>query len=99
MHVWLLHLFIDPLPCTNVEDCLHEMHRVFTRLLSGANYVIIAGDFNINLLDSSSVQRDYVNLYSDYQFLQQVTEPTRVTNLSATLIDHMLMSPPLCNHL
>ena len=48
------------------------------------------------MLDSSSIQRDYVNLFSDFQYLQQVAEPTCVTDLSATLIDHVLTSSPLC---
>ena len=83
-------------PSTNARDCLHELQCVFIQLLSNAKYVIIAGDFNINSLDSPSIQRDYVNLFSDFQFLQYVAEPTRVTDLSATLIDHMLTSSPLC---
>ena len=75
---------------------VYKKSTVFTQLLSNVIDVIIDGDFNINLLDSSSIHCDYVNLYSDFHLLQQVVEPTRVTDLSATLINHILTSFPLC---
>ena len=37
----------------------------------------------------------YTNLLSDFQFIQHVTAPSRVTNCSATLIDHLLVTPCL----
>lgn len=64
-------------------------------MLSCSVHVIIVGDLNVDLLKSSSAQAEYVNLFADFQFTQHITQPTRVTNLSATLIDHVLTSPPL----
>lgn len=37
----------------------------------------------------------YTDLLSDFQFTQHVTAPSRVTNCSATLIDHLLVTPSL----
>ena len=57
---------------------------------------MIVGDFNINLLSSlTSSVASYTDLLSDFQFTQYVTAPSGVTNCSATLIDHLLVTPSL----
>jgi len=64
-------------------------------LLSCTIHVIVAGDFNVDLLKPSGIQAEYVNLFTDFQFTQRIAQPTHVTSSSATLIDHVLTSPPL----
>ncbi|MCG8112744.1 MAG: reverse transcriptase domain-containing protein [Candidatus Thiodiazotropha taylori] len=49
---------------------------------------ILLGDFNKNLLDAE-IDRDWGNFTTSLGLTQLVTEPTRVTNESQTLIDHI----------
>ena len=53
---------------------------------------IIAGDFNIDLID---YENNYVEQYTDTilqnSFIPCITIPTRITDHSATLIDHILL--------
>ena len=64
---------------------------MFTQVLNITSNVIIVGDFNFDLLSSSSIQKRYVHGYfSDFNFIQHIADPSRVVNLSATLIDHVL---------
>ena len=53
-------------------------------------HVIIAGDFNIDLLVDSAAKNKYCDLLSDFQLIQSVSGPSRVTDVSSTLIDHIL---------
>jgi hypothetical protein len=50
------------------------------------------GDFNLDALQYSSNQnvKEYIDMLFSYGLLQIVVKPTRVTNNSATLIDHLL---------
>jgi hypothetical protein len=52
----------------------------------------ICGDINLDVLqfNSNTNVNDYVNLVFSYGFIQAVTYPTRISNNSATLIDHVL---------
>lgn len=68
----------------------------FSDLLTLTKHIVIVGDFNINLFSpSTSGVASYTNLLSDFQFTQHVTAPSRVTNCSVTLIDHLLVTPSL----
>jgi hypothetical protein len=52
----------------------------------------ICGDIKLDVLqyNSNTNVNDYVNLVFSYGFIQTVTNPTRISNNSATLIDHVL---------
>lgn len=60
--------------------------RIFD--LQGKN--TICGDFNINLLENSFYKNKIVNLFNENSLKQFITEPTRITQNSATLIDYVL---------
>lgn len=50
----------------------------------------LIGDFNINLLDSSTLSDNYISLLRSYSFtLCNKRFPTRVTDQTETLIDHI----------
>ena len=60
-----------------------------------SNTTIIAGDFNINLLDTQNNHVDlYLNTVLQNAFIPCVTLPTRVTDHSVSLIDHILVKTP-----
>ena len=84
----MVSVYRSPSICTN--DCLTEIIDMFTQVLSITSNVIIVGDFNFNLLSSSSIHKRYADILSDFNFIQHIVDPTHVVNLSATLIDHVL---------
>ena len=53
-------------------------------------YAILMGDFNIDMLSTENNRRN--NLFDSYGFTQLIKEPTRVTDKTATLLDHILVS-------
>ncbi len=52
------------------------------------------GDFNIDLLKSDSDSTNWLDLIENFQFSQLISEPTRNTDKTASLIDHMFTSTP-----
>ena len=83
-------------PSTSVSDCLVEFRGIISALTSITKHIVIVGDININLFASSTAGiSSYTDLLSDFQLSQHVTAPTRVTESSATLIDHLLTTPSL----
>lgn len=86
-------VYRSPSICPN--DCLAEIHDMFSQLLQVSSSVIVVGDFNFDLLSASCSQRKYVEILTDFCFVQHVSEPSCVTNQSATLVDHLLVTPNL----
>ena len=60
------------------------------------NEVIIAGDFNLDLLkyDTHQPTACYLELVTEQKLLPRIVRPTRIKKQSATLIDHILSSDP-----
>ena len=79
-------------PSANYTQCLQDWYRVFTQLLTLSQYVVLAVDLNIDLLRSTRCQREYVDSLADFQMVQLIVEPSRVSTLSSTLINHILCS-------
>ena len=53
---------------------------------------VIAGDFNINLLNSkNALTEQYINNLLQNSFIPCITLPTRITHHSASLLDHILL--------
>ena len=53
---------------------------------------IIAGDFNINLIDSENTHvEQYIDTILQNSFIPCITIPTRIKDHSATLLDHILL--------
>ena len=51
----------------------------------------IVGDFNYNLINVNHdrVTQDYYGLLTNHMYRQTITKPTRITDKTATLIDHI----------
>ena len=56
--------------------------------------VLLMGDLNINLLRSSPNAGTMESLSNEMNLTQTIRDPTRVTQDSATLIDHIYVSDP-----
>jgi len=74
-------------------DKLHEILDIISsdQLLSKAEEVILMGDFNINLLnhDNHAGASNYLNTLLNFGQLPLITLPSRVTDHSFSLIDHV----------
>ena len=56
---------------------------------------ILAGDYNINLLNTSgSMTTEYLTTLLSQGFLPYITRPTRITEYTAILIDHFFVKIP-----
>ena len=100
-------------PGLSFSEQFAQFSDTLTNLLSdlGSNYdnVYIFGDFNLDILkfDENKFISEYVDTLFSFGFLQLVTKPTRVSENSATLIDHILTnslceqfdSYILCHHI
>ena len=80
-------------PSISSVDCLLEIRNMFSQLLCLTTHVVVVGDFNFDLFTTSSVIREYSDILLDFQFVQHVSDPSRVASSSATLIDHVLTTP------
>ncbi len=56
--------------------------------------ITILGDFNIDLLKYDNHSKTWLEIMEYYQFTQLINEPTRVTEKSKTLVDHILTPIP-----
>ena len=91
----LIGLFYCPpsAPVSIIDDldtALSDIHP--TRL----RYTVLLGDFNINLMSATPHTNPCFlpmrDLAGKFNFTQVVTEPTRCTNVSSSMIDHVYLS-------
>ena len=56
------------------------------------SYMILMGDFNVDLLAETTDNKKWTNMFRSHGLTQLIKEPTRVTDKTATLLDHVLVS-------
>lgn len=78
-------------PNTEVAIFLNELNQILSSLKLENKLTYLTGDFNINLLnvDSHIPTEEFLELMYSFSFFPMINRPTRVTNLSATLIDNI----------
>ncbi|KAG8319255.1 hypothetical protein J6590_095817 [Homalodisca vitripennis] len=73
-------------------------HALFIDILSQFDEVILMGDFNVDLLGKNKPEFKYFrNLLASMNLAQIVNEPTRETDNTAALIDHIIVRNSLSN--
>lgn len=71
-----------------LSDILNKLCNLFRK-----NYKhIVCGDFNINLLKDSSHAKSFRDLMYSFDMKQTISEPTRITENSATLVDNIFIN-------
>ena len=77
-------------PSGNINDANEKIRDIITNSLQHAENVI-AGDFNICLLEENHSQQtaNFINMMRELFFRPLITRPTRFQNNSATVIDHI----------
>ena len=79
-------------PTYNISDFQNKFEQCIFNLNRSSKPFLISGDFNIDLLKSSS--DDYKNTISSLGCKQFITSPTRITTNSCSLIDHLYSNLP-----
>jgi len=94
-------LWINVTDCNEILSTIYRHPKAdmtnfisaFSTSLHGLDNITfyILGDFNVNVscLSSNHVS-DYLNMLATYNTFEIITKPTRVTDSSATIIDHIL---------
>lgn len=54
--------------------------------------IVLSGDFNINLLEDSSVKTYFLNVLKSFSLKPCISEPTRISKTSRTCIDNFLVN-------
>ena len=81
-----------------------QFSEVLTNLLAvlsgNSEQVFIYGDFNLNVLEieNNNFISEYVETVFSFGFLQLVTRPTRISENSASIIDHILTNSNVQEH-
>jgi hypothetical protein len=72
-------------------EFINEISPILNSLESNNNDVIIAGDFNIDLLHINDTQSysDFFDMLTSHSFYPKITLPTRLSNKHGTLIDNL----------
>ena len=70
------------------------MSNICNMVLNQNKTVFLIGDLNIDVLKygNDNFTSDYVNLLFSFGLIQVITNPTRLSNNSAKLIDHIIVS-------
>merc|ERR1712179_118848 len=76
---------------THFNDSLDQCLKKF----NSNNMFLLAGDINIDLLKTNlQSTQDYLNTMLSYNLIPSIIIPTRVTDRSSTLIDHIFVRLP-----
>jgi len=75
---------------TNLNNFFTKLELLLDILCKKHKKVIIAGDFNIDVLTKDSKYNKFVNILSIYEMMYLVNFPTRVTEHSKTAIDNFI---------
>lgn len=75
-------------PSSDEDSFFKSLEESVTDVFDSFENIICFGDFNINLYNSTSSRtRKLLNLMNTFDFNQPISELTRITNCSDTLID------------
>ena len=81
-------------PKGNIEHFNDALKNTISHI-NDDTLALIIGDININLMSEDNVKvQTYINNYLEKNFIPCITLPTRITNYSATLIDHIFIKTP-----
>ena len=79
-------------PGSSHDHFINKLNYIMNEILKLCKYVFVMGDFNINLLKSNERHAiDLVNLFHGFGIMSLINKPTRITENSSTLIDHLII--------
>ena len=77
-------------PKSNANFFVDELYKTLEQLKTTKVYLI--GDININIfsINNAKYASDYGNMLASNGYFPLITLPTRVNDVSSTLIDHLI---------
>ena len=78
-------------PAIGVKTFMNDINALLTSFIEYTEIICVVGDMNIDLLKDSPEHKQYLSIVNENGFRQLITEPTRITDKSQTLIDHILV--------
>ena len=83
-------------PNSNFKNSLIELKNIIDKAFQSKKPFIVAGDVNIDCLSNNYNKTQYIDLLQSLQLnLKNKTEPTRITSVKKSLIDHVITHPKL----
>ena len=76
-------------PPSSTSDWIVKIKTAIEKANIEQKEIIMLGDFDINLLNETSTKRQWIDTTNNLNLKQLVQTPTRVTDTTATLIDHV----------
>ena len=78
-------------PSSDIDIFIAHLEEIINLLNKENKDIFISGDFNVDLLkyDVSNKHKNFLDMMVSFVFLPHVTQPTRVFENSATLIDNI----------
>ncbi|CAK1578767.1 unnamed protein product [Parnassius mnemosyne] len=76
-------------PCSSYDTFEKIMEEVLVKLNKQNKSLVVCGDFNINLLETSSISIKFCSLFKSYNLNNLFFEATRIAGCSATCIDNI----------
>jgi len=87
--VSIFNLGIYRSPSRNINEFIDELYNFVSNSFSSDSDIILIGDINVNMLGDSNTVNNLSNMFSSLSFTSLITDPTRETNNSSTLIDQI----------
>ena len=81
-------------PPSSNQRWMNDFEEILERVYTESKEIILLGDFNLNMLDSNYIVRNWLQFTESVNLTQLVDSPTRVTATSATVIDHAYTNKP-----
>lgn len=80
-------------PSANLIQVFNALEDAMSFLLPSSDYIVFAGDLNINLLNIGTQSITHFNNFLEaFNLKQMIDEPTRITSTGQTLIDVLITS-------
>ena len=82
-------------PRADLDLFMSKILEIHDKISNENKTAYLMGDYNINLLNYDSHQKtnDFIDSVIAQGYIPHITKPTRITHVSATVIDHLY-----CNH-
>ena len=82
-------------PPSSTIDWIAKFENNIEKAISDNREIIILGDLNFNLVhEQQSATKSWMRMINARNFQKLITKPTRVTDISETLIDHVYSNIP-----
>ena len=83
-------------PTSNLNIFVQALDNSLDNIIKENKLTVVCGDININLLQQNSLHvKQYTDTLLSHNFMPMITLPTRITDHSVTLLDHINVFKPV----